>query len=173
MLEVVRQLISNQFDASLCMLNECIVRCPEDWWNQPVGNHPFCRVAFHTLFFTDFYLGEGDGDELNRQAFHRDHPDFFRNYEELEDREPAFLYDRPRVQLYLEHCREKAKRVVENETQQTLSGNSGFERRDCTRAELHVYSMRHIQHHVAQLSLRLRRSCSIAIPWVAHAWKKE
>jgi len=37
-----------------------------------------------------------------------------------------------------------------------LAGQSGFHRRKCSGAELHVYNIRHVQHHAAQLSLRLR-----------------
>ena len=40
------------------------------------------------------------------------------------------------------------------------------------RAELHVYSIRHIQHHAAQLSLRLRLDAGVAIPWIGVGWRE-
>ena len=39
-------------------------------------------------------------------------------------------------------------------------------RRYFTRAELHLYNIRHIQHHAAQLILRLRLDTDVDIPWV-------
>jgi len=37
-----------------------------------------------------------------------------------------------------------------------------------SRAELHIYNIRHIQHYAAQLSLRLRLDTEVDIPWVSH-----
>jgi hypothetical protein len=61
---------------------------------------------------------------------------------------------------------------VARETAEVLSGPSGFHWRKCTRAELHVYNIRHIQHHAAQLILRLRNDAGVDVPWVSHAWKE-
>ena len=36
-----------------------------------------------------------------------------------------------------------------------------------TRAELYVLNLRHIQHHAAQLSLRLRVDADAATPWIS------
>ena len=71
MLDTFKELIANQSEAALCTLNTCIDRCSETAWDAPVGNHPFCQVAFHTLFFTDYYLGP-DEESFRRQPFHRD-----------------------------------------------------------------------------------------------------
>ncbi len=58
------------------------------------------------------------------------------------------------------------------ETDDTLRGENGFSWHKISRGELHVYNIRHIQHHAAQLSLRLRLNADIDIPWVSHAWKE-
>lgn len=57
MLDLFKDLIDKQYQASLCMLNRCIDRCSDDAWNQPVANLAFCQAAFHCLIFTDLYLG--------------------------------------------------------------------------------------------------------------------
>ena len=46
MLDTVKTLTRNQFDAALCTLNACIDRCPERAWHAPVGNLKFCQVGF-------------------------------------------------------------------------------------------------------------------------------
>jgi hypothetical protein len=41
-----------------------------------------------------------------------------------------------------------------------------------SRAELYVYNLRHIQHHAAQLSLRLRLDHGVNIAWVGSGWRE-
>jgi hypothetical protein len=171
MLATVKQLIANQFEAALCTLHACIDRCPDAVWNARVGNHRFCQAAFHTLFYTDYYLGTSEGT-FRQQPFHRDHAQVFRDYEEFEDRPPQWLYDKPWIKSYLEHCRTKASQAIAAETADSLEGPSGFPRRKFSRAESHVYSIRHIQHHAAQLSLRLRLDAQVEIPWVRSGWQE-
>src|SRR5688572_28733026 len=155
MLDTFKHLIANQYEASLAALNACIDRCPVSAFNAPVANLAFCQAAFHVLFFTDLYLGQ-NVESLRDQPFHREHGDTFRDYEELEPRRQQLLYDRAFVKRYLQHCRNKAADVISKETTETLNLPAGFEWLKFSRAELHVYNIRHIQHHAAQLILRLR-----------------
>jgi glutamine synthetase len=171
MLDTFKKLTISQFEAALCTLNACVERCPDANWNGRVGSYVFCQVAFHTLFYADYYLGPDD-DSFRRQPFHRDNAEFFGNYEEFQDREPTSLYDRASIGRYVEHCRRKAAEVIAAESEATLTGPSGFERRNFSRAELHVYNTRHIQHHAAQLSLRLRLDANVQIPWVGYGWRQ-
>jgi hypothetical protein len=173
MLDEFRRLIGHQFEAALCTLSRCIDACPDENWNAPVANLAFCQVAFHTLFFVDYYLEPQapTADELRLQPFRREHADFFRDYEELQPRKQILLYDRPGVQEYLAHCRAKAARVIAAETAESLTAPCGFPPKTFSRAELHVYSIRHIQHHAAQLSLRLRLDTGADIHWIGSGWK--
>lgn len=172
MLTTWQHLISKQYKAALCTLDRCIAMAPDSLWNEPVGNLKFCQVAFHTLFFTDFYLETTEGS-VGDQDFHRKRPQFFRDYEELQDRPQQLLYERSTVRDYVQHCRQKSARVVTSETEQTLTAPCGFSRRNGSRAELHVYSIRHIQHHAAQLSLRLRLSTGDGVPWIESGWQDD
>lgn len=170
MLDTFKTLIANQFEAALCTLSTCIDRCPESAWDARVGNLRFCQVAFHTLFYADFYLGPNE-ESFRRQPFHRANQRFFGDYEEFEDRPPQARYDKTSIQNYLQHCREKASEVIASETAGTLTARAGFQRRAFSRAELYVYNIRHIQHHAAQLSLRLRLDAHQDIPWVGSGWQ--
>jgi hypothetical protein len=168
---ILKSLLTNQFEAALCTLGLCIDRCPEDSWNAPVVNLKYCQVAFHTLFFVDYYLEQTD-QTIRDQDFHRAHADLFKDYEELEDRRQVNLYERDDIRLYLEHCRTKAVAVVNSETAESFESPCGFPPKRFSRAELHVYNIRHIQHHAAQLSLRLRLDRGIDIPWVRSGWRE-
>jgi hypothetical protein len=171
MLETYRKLISGQFDASLSMLALCIDKCPEDSWNAPVVNLAFCQAAFHTLFFTDCYLGQTTAD-MKGQDFHQANQHHFREYEELEDRKQELMYERQFVVDYLRHCHVKSVSVIAGETPESFQAKCGFEWLQITRAELYLYNIRHIQHHSAQLSLRLRKDHQIDVPWVKHEWRE-
>ena len=170
MLETFKQLLANQFEAAFCTLNACLDRCPEANWDVPVANHRFCQVVFHTLFYADYYLGR-DESSFRTQPFHRDHELLFGDYEEFEDRDPQALYDKAFVRKYLGHCRRKAADVLAAENSESLAARCGFERRNFSRAELHVYNIRHVQHHAAQLSLRLRLDANEDVPWIGSGWR--
>ena len=171
MIDTFKELVANQYEAVLCMLQACIVKCPDDAWDSPVFRLRYCQVVFHTLFYTDLYLGESE-EPFRRQPFHREHAAVFRDYEEAEDREPVLLYDKPWVSVYLEHCRKKAREVVLSETEESLSARAQFPRRSFSRAELHVVNIRHVQHHAAQLSLRLKIDSQQEVPWCGSGWQR-
>jgi hypothetical protein len=173
MLETLKQLLGNQYEAALGTLNLCVVRCPEQSWNECVAKWKFCQAAFHAVFFADLYLQPTDDVEaFKRQVFHVEHKADFRDYEELQDRPQVLLYEKAFVLDYLQHVRRKAQETSARESADVLAGGSGFHWRKCSRAELHVYNIRHVQHHAAQLSLRLRLDSALDIPWVGHAWKE-
>ncbi len=170
MVEEFKGLIAGQFEAALCMLNTCIEQCPVTAWDAPVANLAFCQAVFHALFYADCLLGKNT-ESLREQAFHRDNPDFFRDYEELEDRKQQLLYDKKSIITYMAFCRRKASEVIVAETADTLSAPCGFDWLPFSRAELYVYSIRHVQHHAAQLILRLRLSADMDIPWAKLGWR--
>jgi hypothetical protein len=170
MIETSKRLIASQFEASLGTISHCVARCPDDLWNAPVAKYPFCQVAFHTLFFADFYLGR-DAESLRQQPFHLANPNFFGDYEQLQDREPESLYERPEIEAYLDFCRGKAVATIAAETEESLCAPAKFARRNFSRAELHVCNIRHIQHHAAQLILRLRLDSDVDIPWLGAGWR--
>jgi hypothetical protein len=170
MLELFKESIAHQYEAALCTLRKCVDACPEPSWHGPVVSLTFDQVAFHALFFTDYYLGPADEQAFRRQPFHRDRPHVFRDYEELQPRQQRLVYERPDIVEYLSHCRGKAAKVIAEETTATLAASCGFPRKNHSRAELHVLNIRHVQHHAAQLSLRLRLDGAIEVPWVGTGW---
>lgn len=173
MIDTLKELLSHQFEATLCTLNFCVARCPDDLWTARVAKWTFCQAAFHTTFFADYYLQPTEDIEpFKRQPYHLEHAAEFRDYEELEDRPQVLSYEKPFVLNYVQHARRKAQETVARETAEVLAGPSGFSWRKCSRAELHVYNMRHVQHHAAQLTLRLRLDAGIDIPWIGHAWRE-
>jgi hypothetical protein len=174
MLDTVKALFVHQYEAALSMLKACVDGCPDAAWNAPVANHRFSQVVFHTLYFTDLYLGRDDEASFRRQPFHLQLAPLFAdlpaNREPFEDPPPR-SYERASLLTYLGFCRRKVIEVVATETEETLSAPDDFGR-DFSRAELHVYNIRHIHHHAAQLSLRLRLDSGNGVEWVGSGWRE-
>jgi len=170
MIDLFKQLLVSQFEASLCTLAHAVEQCPEELWNAPVARYLFCQVAFHTLFFTDVYLGLSP-ESLTQQPFHRANAALFGDYEQMQEREPVTLYDRPQIMGYLDFCRSKASEAISMETAESLAAPAQFARRHFSRAELYLYNIRHIQHHAAQLIMRLRLDSDIDVSWIGAGWR--
>lgn len=170
MTDAFKQLLSNQYAASLSTLGHCITMCPDTTWGTLVAKYPFYQVAFHTLIFTDLYL-DTDEKSFRRQPFHLANTQLFRDYEQLEDREPVLMYDRFQVLTYWDFCSSKVAARMAIETESTLCTPTTFARRNVTRAEMHLLNVRHIQHHAAQLALRLRLDSAADVPWIDSGWK--
>lgn len=162
--------LDDQFTAGLCVLNFCIDRCPPEEWDQAHGDFPFCQVVFHALFFTDFYL-DPDRERFKDQDFHKSRRDSFRDYEEFEPRLAEHLYSREFCREYLEFCLEKVHSTVLCLTEEELAGPAGLEGSAFNRLELYIDTIRHIQHHGAQLGLRLQNLGRGELPWVASGWR--
>lgn len=152
-----------QQEAALAMLAACIERCPDEQWDSPIAKYPFWHVAYHTLCFVDCYLSPSDEAFETRPEFHP------AGRAELEAEYPSRRMTRGELLKYAEFCREKVRRVLGEgpggETEGSLSSASGFPWLAFNRLELHMYNMRHIQHHAGQLSAFLRR-LGVETRWV-------
>ena len=169
MLALYQSLIADQFAAALRMLGDAVAKCPDALWHEPVADWKFCQVAFHAVFYADVYLGS-TLDSLQTQAFHREHAATFADYEDLQPLPPQATYEKPFIEKYLQHCRAKAMAVVPAETTDSLAHRPGFDWLDFSRAEVHVYNIRHIHHHAAQLSLHLRTKTGDGVAWQSSGW---
>ena len=126
MLDTFRTLIANQLTASLCKLNTCVVRCPDDLWGQPLVNFPFRHVAYHTLFYADLFLGPNES-EFREQTFHQNNSVFFNDYDELSYDSSVTAHSKDAIRRYMAHCRSKVADTIAKETAQSLSGPTGYE----------------------------------------------
>ncbi len=163
--------ILNQFEAAMRTLLQAIEDCPGGEWSSDHLDGPFSQVAFHVLLFTDIYLGRSE-EAVKNQDFHLRNKGFFRDYEELEDRKPSYTYARSDILDYFDFCLRKGRTEIPEESNEVLSGESGFPYRKFPRLELHIYSIRHIQHHAAQLGLRNQFSVGKELRWVGSGWKE-
>lgn len=168
MLDVYKQITLGQFEAALAMLKQCVERCPGELWENKVAELTVRQIAYHTLFFVDFYLTASE-DAFEMRDLH---------YVGGDEREPGNNpgLDREMTLDFLAICHEKLRTTITSETEETLRGPSGFSWCKFTRAEMHLYNLRHVQHHAGQLSSHLRRlvpDCRgrSELRWVSTGWR--
>jgi hypothetical protein len=169
-----------QFEAALAMFRDCLVMCPPEHWDTRIAHYTFSQVAYHTLCFVDVYLSPGEAAFEFRTTNSPQHappprhlPLHPRGRSELEDEFPSRRFEQDELLAYLQICRDKLHTSMAAETEATLAGPSGFPRLKFSRAELHLYNLRHIQHHTGALSACLRRVSNNTIDprWVGTGWR--
>ena len=144
------------------MLENAVVACPDELWCDRTQQPEFWYVAYHTLFFLDLYLSETEKGFMPPAPF------------TLDELDPAGLlperpYSKAQLQGYLEHGRNKCRRVIDAITDEKLRQPCGFGWVDVSAMEILLYNMRHVQHHAAQLNLILRQTIDSAPGWVSKA----
>jgi hypothetical protein len=55
-MNIIRGVLARQFGATAQMLHESIENCPEQIWTTGHGGAAFWHLAYHAIFFLDFYL---------------------------------------------------------------------------------------------------------------------
>ena len=163
MIEYVKQILSAQFEASLGMLDDCIQNCPPIHWQNKIANMEFGYVPYHTLCFVDLYLSPSLDSFVLRE---------FHNEQDENRFKPKA--DHPITQTlvsdYLQICLQKMRETIAQETETSLNLPAEFDwLAEMTRGELHIYSIRHIQHHTGALSAYLRR-LKINLKWGHTGW---
>jgi len=167
MLSLVRTTLSRQYGAALKMLGGCVRGCQAEDWEQAVGKYPFWHVAYHVLFYTDLYLSKSEAT-FQPPDFHRKEYQVMGSlpwppYSKVVADQP---YDKPTIAGYVRTCMTKAAETVAAETEASLAGESGFAWLPFPRLELHLYNIRHVQHHTGQLAAFVRRAGPKGVGWV-------
>jgi DinB superfamily len=156
-----------QLGGAIDMLENAIGACPDELWSDRLARPEwddrnvvgFWYVVYHALFFLDYYLAD------STKAF-RPPPPFT-----LDELDPAGLlperpYSKEELQNYLEHCRTKARSVINSLTAEKAEEQRTFPSFEGSLGELLLVQVRHIQHHVGQLNLLLRQNTGSAPRWV-------
>jgi hypothetical protein len=162
----VRAALKSQYHAALKTLHEVIETCPDVTWNDPTYDPArFWRVAYHTLFYTHFYLQQ-DQEAFTPWARHREEAQFISSVPWETQRPPKACEPFTRNDL-LEYCDVCDGMIDAGVDALDLSApQCGFPWYEMPTLEHQIVNIRHIQHHAAALSSRLRRSAGIEVPWV-------
>jgi hypothetical protein len=160
----VKKVIKSQYRASLEMLKQAIVKCPESLWDDHEHKNKFWHVSYHALFYTHLYLQPSEKDFVPWTR-HRDGIQFmgplpWPPHEEPKIGEP---YSQEEILEYFEICQ---KQVEERVVSLNLDAESGFYWLPFNKMELQFYNIRHLQHHTGELCERLGNKGDIEVDWV-------
>lgn len=149
----------HQFGASLDMFENAVRTCPEALWGDRSRTPEIWYMAYHTLFFLDYYLSRSPEGFAPPSPF------------TLGELDPAGVlpdrvYTRAELLDYLQHGREKCRLRIRDLGEAEARRRAGFGSFAGSTHELLLYNMRHVQHHTAQLNLLLRQAVDDAPGWV-------
>ena len=152
----------SQFGAALDMLDNAIQACPDSLWGDTARTPQFWYIAYHTLFFLDFYTAGSERGFKPPEPF---------SLSELDPSGlmPERVYTKEELRRYLEYGRAQSMAEIAALTDERARELSDYARPGLTKGELILQSVRHVQHHTAQLNLILRQSVDAAPPWVRKA----
>ena len=157
----------SQYEAALEMLRTAIQVTPADVWNSENYENRTWRLAYHTLHVTKMYLASS--------------LDTFSAWEEAiegaeslggswEDPDTPVVvegvHSSDELVVFLESLLEELPEAV---AALPLEADSGFDWYPFSRLELHLNSIRHIQHHAGQIIERVRSHGVTGIEWVSGA----
>lgn len=158
---LINEAIWTQFGAGLEMLENAINMCPSEHWETEIN---FGYISYHCIFWTDYFLS------TEPKTF--EPPATFTLSEFAPtSKKPEEKYTKSEILSYLEHCRQKANRLITGLTIESLNNRWINEYKNYSLFEILLYNLRHIQHHTAQLNLLLRQSINNAPSWVSQSKK--
>jgi hypothetical protein len=150
LIESLKAMLLGQLEASLAMLKQCIEACPLEHYEGKIAGQTFRTIAYHTLFYVDYYLSPNENAFELRELHLRGGDDRLSGV-------VSSGLPKEDTLAYVEVCRTKLLDTMASETAVLLKGPSGFSRLPISRGELHLYNLRHIQHHTGAMSAYLRR----------------
>ena len=162
----MQETVASQYHSVLKLLEQAIDLCPEALWLSASGASPnrYWHIAYHSLFYTHFYLAPGESDFVPWQL-HRAEYNFlgavpWRPNEVHIAENP---YTQPELREYVEFCHGEVDRQT---AVLAIDAPSGFHWLPFNKLELQFYNIRHTAHHTGQLSERLRSQANLGVSWV-------
>jgi len=164
-----KTIIWQQFGAAIDMLDNTLLACPDELWRARLYDEhtvqpelaEFWYIAYHALFWLDFYLSESAEEFAPPAPF---------TLSELETGLlPERAYAKAELQTYVEYGRNKLRTRLETLADEMAPQRCRLDWPEMSVVELLLYNMRHVQEHAAQLSLFLGQKVGSAPGWVAKA----
>lgn len=163
--EATKKIIWSQFGASIDMLENAMTACPDKVWNTGSKFQDFWYIAYHTLFWLDFYLSAQSDENSPHSAL---------GLTELDPEGilPDRIYSKTELLEFCALCRNKCKDIIENLSPEEANQIYKFNSLNLKISELILYNMRHVQHHTGQLNLILRLKADMGSKWIRQAKAK-
>jgi len=162
MQEDLKSILRHQFGAAIDMLENAIVACADHLWDCEDPDTRFWYMAYHTLFYLDYYVSEEPDRFMPPSPFTLSEFD-------PSGQLPERVYSKEELLNYLAFGRKKCYNRIMGLSETGEGKRFANERRDYSAMEILLYNMRHVQHHTAQLNLLLRQGKNEVPGWVSRA----
>ena len=153
--------INEQYGAAIAMLKKNLKSCPKEVWDDRTSGPPFWHVAYHVMWYFDWYLSDSKearesfkskfGDEVSHDL----------------NKAPEITLTATQLLGYLSDLKEKAKNRFENITSDELLQSSVFEWHGSSVLSSLIYNIRHLMLHIGALNLRLHSKGMKLENWVS------
>ncbi len=107
-----KEIIRSQYLASLEMLNQAIIQCPDNLWADTKFNNQFWQIANHALFYAHLYLQPSEDDFIPWQKHNENYHSFEALSSASTDESTLIVYKKDAVLEYLEVCRQEVDNQV-------------------------------------------------------------
>ena len=159
--EIFLDAIKEQYGAAIAMLKKNLKSCPEEVWDDRTSGPPFWHVAYHVMWFLDWYLSDlKEARESFKSKFGE------KVLREL-NKVPEITLTPTQLLEYLSDIKEKTKSRFENLTSDELLQSSLFEWHGNSVLSSLLYNLRHLMLHIGALNLRLHNKGVKFENWVS------
>ncbi|VTQ02366.1 DinB family protein [Sphingobacterium daejeonense] len=159
----IYEVLISQYHAALGMLRDVVEKVPSDQWNTNEYHNPNWQLIYHTIWSARLYLG-GSHDVYKPFEKAIAGAESLGGDQEWENAEVEVIGQNSKSEL-LEFISEIEENLERQVKELPLDSPSGFEWYPYTRFELHLNTIRHIQHHTAQIIERLKEKGIKGFPW--------
>lgn len=160
--KIILDAINEHYGAAIAMLKKNLKSCPEEVWDDRTSGPPFWHVAYHAMWFLDWYLSDSKEAREN----------FKSKFDKKASRD---LNEAPEITLtptqlleYLSDIKNKTKKRFENLTSDELRQPSVFEWHGNSVLSSLIYNLRHVMLHIGALNLRLHSKGVKFENWVSN-----
>lgn len=152
----------SEYKAALKMLLDTVKKCPDDLWESVEYENAFWRIAYHALFYTSFYLSQSP-DKFVPWDKH------IHNYNGLGtvtyDQQPIIINVIYSKNDLIDYAGDIWNDLENKVSEENMDQPCGFSWIPMNRLQLHLYNIRHLQHHVGQMTERLHQKGIKGINW--------
>jgi len=156
------ELIS-QFKSALQMLQNNIEICPDALWNDASYTNIYWQIVYHTLHYTRLYLSTSEETFIPWAEHHANWHRFGKVNSDEKRGTTSFQYSKLALLSYVAQTNEDVESQINDKE---FYKPSGFEWLKMNRLEVHLYNLRHLQHHTGQLTERLQQNNVSGLIWV-------
>ena len=164
---MIVDILASQYKASLGMLRQAIEKVPAEQWNNDEYNNPNWQIAYHVLWGVKFYLGANTESYVPLENS-IEGAESLGGTQDWENTDEGVMVEgfhtKDELISFITVLEQNLLSEIEG---LALNENSGFEWYPYSRLELHINNIRHIQHHTAQITERLKAKGIIGFSWWA------